>query len=281
MANLLILNFGTFAETNRFKALGIQRNFVAGDLMDDRSPGELVQSGGVRQVLKRAGTDTYSFHGLNKSVWRSKLSDGTTFKEGFQKWMEQVLGKSVHCVYMTGHHWSDERGSRTIMSWGEDTGHFHLLTDTGKQTLQFGISADRVAVDTKNLRSDCKLMLGFGCNVATGINSAKYQEFFGGGESKPIILGWDRSIRVPRSGEKSVNERFFDYLDTYAKGDKSVPDKDRLAWFYEDKPIELVRAWGYATILWFSGQARARDEKGNFYKFKVDKAKASAEPVKV
>lgn len=78
--NLLMLNFGTYAETNRFKALATERKYLATDLMDATPPG------GVRTV-RRGGSVTYSFYGLTAKVWLSKLADGTLFHDAFKKWM--------------------------------------------------------------------------------------------------------------------------------------------------------------------------------------------------
>lgn len=279
MGNLLCLNFGTFAETNRFKALAIQNKFLTRDLMDSVSPGELVRTGGIRQVLKRGGTDMYSFYRLTSKVWRSKLSDGnTSFSDAFKKWMDRILKQPVHCAYLTGHHWDDHNSHRYMyLSWGEDTSYFHARIDTTAQGLVFGASSNQIAVAIKNALAGCKLALGFGCNVATGINSEKYRKFFGG---TAIVLGWTQSVSVPTSKQSdSVNARFFGYLENYAKQNTGVPAQDRLNWFYQKQPMELVRAWGYATIFWYSKQARARDQQGKFYRFNVDKKKQTAVPV--
>jgi len=103
--HLLLLNFGTLPETNRFKTLAIERKFLAADLMDVHPPGELLQEGGVRKVRRAGVGEVCSFHGLKEDVWASKLADGTPFQEAFRKWMERVVRPGVHCAYLNGHHW--------------------------------------------------------------------------------------------------------------------------------------------------------------------------------
>ncbi|MGH6894584.1 MAG: hypothetical protein ACREEP_20245 [Dongiaceae bacterium] len=271
MASLLLLNFGTYAETHRFKALGRDRGFLDTDALDAASPGDLVQSDGV-QKRNDLGAELYSFYGLSAKVWRSKLSDDT-FKAAFEKWMIEALKSPVHCIYIAGHHWTGALHT----SWGEESSYFYAEFDTDKQQLLFGVSSDQIMLDTTTLRSECRLIVGFGCNVATAIHSQQYQSFF---DSRPVVLAWDQSIRIPKRSEPSVNERFFDFLETRATTDTRVPKTDRLVWFYDNDSMQLVRAWGRATKNWFSGQARARDKDGNFYKFKKDKKTGEMEPVK-
>jgi len=278
MANLLLLNFGTFIETNRFKALAAKGQFAETDLLDSTTPGpgELIQENGV-QKRNVAGASAHSFQGLSKTVWKSQLSTNKAFKDEFKKWVERALGKPAHCVYMTGHHWSHEN-EFAILSWEEETTFFHALFDTDKQTLEFGVRGDLVEVDTANLRAECKLVFGFGCNVCGGSNSTKYQSFFK--PSQPVICGWTESISLPKSEAKSVNKRFFEYLDIYAKDpDKKVPGTDRVIWYHDNESMQLVKAWGWATKLWKPDRARARDKDGKYYKYKVN-SKGWPEPVK-
>jgi hypothetical protein len=279
MANLLLINFGTFIETHRFKAFAAKSEFTATDLLDSTTPGpgELIQEKGVQHRPNVGGARVHSFYDLSSTVWKSKLSDGTAFKDAFKKWFENALSSPAHCVYMTGHHWG-AGDVYTTLSWGDDTTYFHARFDTDKQKLSFGVEGDRVEIDTKNLRAECKLVFGFGCNVCTGSNSTKYQTFFS--PSKPVLCGWDHSITLPKSEAKSVNKRFFEYLDIYIDKDpKKVPGKDRLIWFYDNDPFELVKAWGWATKHWKQSNARARDKDGTYYKFKVNK-KGWPEPTK-
>jgi hypothetical protein len=278
VANLLYINFCTFIESHRFKSLSAIGEFAATDMLDSTNPGagELIQAGGVQQRPNVGGARVYSFYGLKSEIWKSTLSDGRSFKEVFQKWIESALSTPAHCVYMTGHHWAG--GSvYTTLSWGEDTSHFHVRFDTDKSKLYFGVERDRIEIDTANLRAECKIVFGFGCNVCTGANSTKYQNFFS--PSKPVTCGWTESVTVPREESKSVNKRFFAYLDTYYAGATNVPNADRVIWLYDNDPMQLVKAWGWATKNFYQSQARARDKGGTLYKFKVN-AKGWPEPVK-
>jgi len=274
--NLLLVNFGTYAETNRFKTLAVERKFLAADLMDEHPPGKLLKDGGVRKVRRPGVGEVCSFYGLKKDVWASKLADDKPFQKAFREWMERVVQPGVHCTYLTGHHW--RAGERDMfLSWGVGTEYFHARIDTEARTLEFGISDARVLVDVKAVFNECRLVVGFGCNIATGINSAAYQAFFGGAA---IILGWERSTATPRADQQSVNKRFFEYLDGFIQKQTDVPAEDRLEWFYHNHPMELIRAWGHATRNWLQQRARARDHHGNFYKFEVEKKKGGVEPVK-
>jgi len=274
--HLLLLNFGTYAETNRFKALAVERKFLAADLMDVHPPGELQTPGGVRKVRRAGAGEAYSFYGLKEDVWGAKLADDTPFQEAFRRWMERVVQPGVHCTYLTGHHW--RVGDRHMfLSWDVSTEYFHARIDTEARVLEFGISDARVSVDVRDVFNECRLVVGFGCDIASGINSAAYQAFFGG---SAIILGWERSTATPRADQESVNTRFFEYLDAFVQEQTEVPVEDRLEWFHHNHPMELIRAWGHATRNWLQERARARDHQGNFYKFEVDKEKGSVEPVK-
>lgn len=263
MARLLLLNFGTFAETHRFKALANAGGYIEDDAFDAASPGDLVQAGGV-QRRSDLGAALYSFYGLTGAMWKSKLDSGTAFKDAFDTWARAALAQPVHAVYIAGHHWT---GSMH-MSWGEENSDFYAEFDPDKQVLAFGVSADRIELDTQVLRSDCKLVVGFGCNVATAVRSAQYQSFF---DSRPVILAWDRSIAIPKRSQPSVNARFFQYLDGQAASNAKVPKTERINWFYDHDSMQLVRAWGFATANWFADQARARDKDGAYYRFRLDK----------
>src|SRR6266545_5753427 len=213
--NLLVLNFGTIQETNRFKALAINRGFLKKDVFYEHAPGPLIRPGGIREVRRIGGIDVLSFYGLQSDVWNGKLPDGNISRDSFRDWVAESLSYPVDCLYMTGHHWDDHRDQRYMyLSWGEDASvNFSLKidTDANKPKMWFGLSGSWVEVDVKAFRSWCQLLVGFGCNVATGTNSSRYQRFFG--EPRPIILAWDRKIAVPRAEQISVNTRFFDYLE--------------------------------------------------------------------
>jgi hypothetical protein len=281
MSNLLIVNFGTYVETNRFKAAAINGGFVSTDRMEDEPPtGELSSTlpGKIRTV-RDAGVTVYSFSGLKKETWLGRLSSGDLYRDAFKDWMNVVLNEPIHCLYLTGHHWN------LILSWGETTSHFHVRMDKSKQTLKFGITGKSVNVRTDKLRSECYAIFGFGCDVGTGTNSNHYQQFFRGGGTRPIILGWDGSISVPpRNAEakKKVSDRFFYYLNKYyAPTNAAVPGSDRLKWFYQNQPMDIINAWGYATRYWFSDKARVRGKDGKLYRFRIKRGVEIPEAVKV
>jgi hypothetical protein len=255
----------------------------------EKSPppaGLVATAGGKIRTKRAAGVTTYSFHGLKAEQWRGKLSDGPQYREVFKDWMNELLKQPVHCLYLTGHHWDDHKAHRFLfLSHGDTTDYFHAEIDTQQQQVRLGTgrSSFLVGLETHKLRSECLLVLGFGCNVATGINTAKYQKFFRGGRYKPIIVGWAQSISVPpynASDKRMVSKRFFDYLNSYAKQNSNVASKHRLKWFHQNEPMELVRAWGYATTFWYRNQARARDQNGKLYRFKYNKKTGVAEPVR-
>lgn len=271
MARLLMLNFGTYAETHRFKALARDGGYIEDDALDAASPGGLVQSDGV-QKRSDLGAELYSFYGLTAAMWKSKL-DGGTFKDAFQTWTAAALKQPVHCIYIAGHHWT----ASMHMSWGEENSDFYAEFDPDKQVLAFGVSANRIELDTQVLRSACKLIIGFGCNVATAVRSAQYQAFF---DARPVVLAWDRTIGIPKRSQPSVNARFFEYLDGQAAANSKVPKAERINWFYDNDSMQLIHAWGFATANWFAAQARARDKDGTFYKYKRDAKTGDSEPVK-
>jgi hypothetical protein len=279
--NVLIVNFGTFFQTNHFKALALDRGFVDADLMENTPPPtDLVSTkvGGIRK-WRDGGVTTLSFYGLSDGEWRSVQKSGQSYREAFRAWMNAVLGDPAQCMYLTGHHWD------LTLSWGESRSSFHARLDADRQRLTFGTGTDKkylVEVRSDKLREQCYLIFGFGCDVASPLNSASYQKFFRGGGSKPIILGWDRTIGVQKRNApaiKAVSDRFFAYLDGVAASNSKVPTKGRLKWFYTNEPMELIRAWGHATTHWFHAQARARDQNGALFEFRLDRAKDTSEPL--
>ena len=81
-----------------------------------------------------------------------------------------------------------------------------------------------------------------------------------------------------------MNAGFFDHLASYVKRTKGVPPSNRLAWFYDNQPMELIRAWGHGLLgLPESAKAlregaRARHSDGTYYRFEFKNGRA--EPVK-
>lgn len=281
MGLLLLLNFGTFGETNRFASLATSKGLVATNLLETHPPNGLIVPNGVRTVPGGKLGSTPSFYGLKQRVWRGKLKDGTAFKSRFEKWMNGIAGHQINCLYITGHHWMIESPKKyTTTSWTDKGADFSVRFQEKDSALTFGCGTNRVTFDTATMRKGLQLIIGFGCNVATGVNSTYYRAW--SSPSNPVILAWERSIAVPswRSGI-TVNGRFFDYIDNFEKTNGKLPATERLAWLYEHEPMELVKAWGYATIPWLSRQARARSKDGTFYRFDVDKSKETATPVKL
>jgi hypothetical protein len=290
VSRLLLFNFGTFQETNRFKQRALGDGFLGSDAMDDNAPpAALTVTGGV-QKLAVAGATVRSFHGLRTDVWSGKTPSKRPYSTEFQTWMNKMLAGPVHCVYLTGHHavlgayavmyWDNEEKRVVYMYLGK-VGElvFGVLDLTKKQTF------DTVAIETANLRAECLLVVGFGCNVAASNQSNRYQAYFANGAKKPIVLGWATSMSVP-SGGASVNAGFFDYLADYAKKNSGVPATERLRWFYDNQPMELIRAWGRGVFA-LQGKAadtlrkgaRARHHDGTYYRFEVKDG--VAEPVKI
>jgi hypothetical protein len=276
MGRLLLLSFGTFAETNRFKRQAVSDGLVASDAMHDESPGGLVLPGGVR-LVNAAEATTVSFYGLTPARWSGRTAANVPFHQAFEAWMKGVLGQPVECAYLTGHHAAP--GGRANMWWadGVDEKFFAYLGTPG--SMSFGVVkvstqqvANRIMLAAGALQSQCRLVVGFGCDIATAANSLHYQSFFANGARKPIVLGWASSMNVPSTGP-SVNDRFFAYLRAYAQVNASVPPRDRLAWFYERAPMVIIRAWGHGVLPYRGGTmweaARARHSDGTFYKFAV------------
>jgi hypothetical protein len=283
-----MLAFSQFSENGMFKERLLGDGFVGSDAMYDDKPGSLVRKDGMRETLKP--TKYYSFRRLYRATWEGEIAPGRAYSAEFEKWMKKVLAKTIRCVYLTGHH------GPKIMWWVdryEGETFFYMSMET-VGTLEFGViewDTDKktkvIQLKTDKLRDGCLLVVGSGCNVCN--YSVHYQSFFKNGARKPVVLGWNSKIRIPKieDGEPSVNGRFFDYLARYAKSNSKVPTSDKLEWFYDNEPMELVRAWGHACLAYRTkGQtglwtyARARHSDGQYYKFTYDTTTKTAEPVK-
>ena len=285
MGRLLVLNFGTFAETNRFKRQALSDGLVVSDAMDDDAPNGLVAPGGVR-LSTGAETTTASFFGLTPARWSGRTTLGMPFHQGFEAWMQRVLAQPVECAYLTGHHAAP--AGKANMWWADQVEEkfFTYLGTPAK--LSFGVVeiktqriTKRITLDASNLQKACRLVVGFGCDIATAENSLHYQSYFACAPRKPIVLGWASSMSVPSRGP-SVNDRFFEYIRAYSQVNSSVPVRDRLAWLYEHEPMVLIRAWGHGVLPYRGGTmwdaARARHADGRFYKFDVADGAAVAVP---
>jgi hypothetical protein len=288
VSRLLMLNFNTFEETGAFKQRLLGDGFVGTDAMDEDKPGPLARPGGIWAV--KAPTKFYSFRRLYRRTWEGELSPGRAYSAEFETWMKKVLARTIDCVYLSGHH------RRLMMWWVDDypKHKFFYMSMENVWRLEFGVidwpnqkrRSKVIKLSAARLRDGCMLVVGSGCNVCN--YSIHYQSFFKNVARKPLVLGWDTTMWIPRieDGEDSVNGRFFDYLAAYAKSNAKVPKSDKLKWFYENEPMELVRAWGHGVLtykdkgqkrLWTN--ARARNVDGQLYGFEDQDGKA--EPVRV
>lgn len=284
MSRLLTLNMGTFAETARFKQRALADGYLASDAMYDDPPGALVRAKGMREVSSDA--KLYSFWGLQNATWQGNLAAGRTYASEFEAWMNTLLAKTVNAVYLAGHHagqmmwWVDSYSGNTFWYMSMET----------VGTLEFGIvefdtdkRTDVVKIKTDKLQDGCLLVVGSGCNICSGGSSSHYQRFFANGAKKPLVLGWDTTIAIPKQSAPSINKGFFDHLAAYWKASSSVPATGhRLQWLYDNDPMELIRAWGAgcaayrksssAKRMWSNAHARHPD--GTFYKFEWKGGKA-------
>jgi hypothetical protein len=276
MSRLLLVNFGTFQETNRFKKLAIDIGMLEKDATDDAPPGVLVRSNALRTV-NALGVTTYSLYGLRPATWKLTVS-GKPYWQQFKEWLDKLLASPIHAVYLTGHH----RDFRMWWSDDEDSVDLYMNTD-GRLRFATPEAATAAEVETRTLKSECMLVVGFGCNIATASHSEHYQRYFGSAPRKPVVLGWDTTISIPSAGT-SVNQGFFDAINAYAASNTKVPANGRLQWLYEHEPLEIVRAWGQGTYahrntsrrLWTSARARGKD--GAFYSFEVRNGRAEPVP---
>lgn len=270
-----IFNFGSFIETNRFKTFAHQRGFLDTDVLFNTDPGKLVKPKGVALIQDTGLEPVFSFYPVNGPVWKGKLDTGPDkYKDAFKAWVDAALQDDVDCLYFTGHHWTPG-DVEFVLSSGETSSEFGMFGKKGSNKVSIGRGSSVVEFDVAPLRNKCKLMFGYGCDVATKGASKLYQSIFGRGEGDvPVVCGWDATISVPSRSQpdRSPNARYFEYLEDFAEAN-SGPVDDRLQWFYDNHAIELVRAWGHATQLWNKGNARARGKDGKFYKFKLDAGK--------
>ena len=237
----VIFNFGTFIETNRFKTFARQRGFLDTDVMFNADPGGLVRPKGV-ELIQDTGLDpVFSLYPVNGTVWNSKLDPSQTYRASFKKWVDAALQDEIDCLYLTGHHWTTTK--MFILSSGESTSTFSLIGESGKSTVSIGRGSRVVEFDIAPLRNRCKLLFGYGCDVATKTASAIYQSVFGRGAGDvPVVCGWDASIDLPSRAQASLspNARYFEFLEDFAIAN-SAPADGRLQWFYDKHP--KVRAW--------------------------------------
>jgi hypothetical protein len=271
-----IFNFGTFIETNRFKSEAADNTFFDTDVLFNADPGPLVQTRGVSLVQDAPLPTVFSFNRMTPTVWKSKVAGTDKYRDLFKAWIDEALQDPIDCMYCTGHHWA--RDGYFMLSLGDTPAAFHFTGRTGTSIVQIGVSGARVDFDVAPLRDNNKLIFGYGCDVATAEASTIYQQIFGrGADDVPIVCGWNTTIGVPTRAQedRSPNVRFFAFLEEFATAN-SAPATGRLQWFYDNHPMELVRAWGHATQLWYKSNARARGKDGKLYKFKLVGGKIEA-----
>ncbi|MGY1582043.1 hypothetical protein [Streptomyces sp. MN13] len=289
MTSFLLFNFGTFTETNRFKKRALDSALVGQDLMDTFPPRGLLVPEGVRSC-SAAGTTTISFLGLTLDTWKSSVGAGAAakrFSQVFQRWMSDVVGGGPDVVYLAGH----QSGQR--MWWQDvDPNWVTDFTDLAHVSFQQHNHAthapsEQVSCDSSPFRKQCKLVFGFGCNICQGGNLSHYQEYFRNGANKPVFLGWNGKILIPRNDWPSINNAFFDALDAHASAAGSgAPATDRIDWFYASQQSHLISAWGTAVAayrghaqkrLWQSARAVASD--GKVFKFGFDEKTKTVVPI--
>ncbi|MCG7855878.1 hypothetical protein MD537_02815 [Flavihumibacter sediminis] len=262
-----IFNFGTFVETNRFKTAAKQSDFVDTDVWFNANPGSLMNSNGVRLIQDSGVDPVFSFYHINNAVWKSRLNLGQKYTDAFDTWLSAALQDDIDCIYLTGHHWTD--GNNFYLSSGHSQSQFSLSGKKGTGTLDIGRGSSVVKFPVTALKNQCKLIFGYGCDVATPHASKLYQDIFGRGAGDvPVICGWDATISVPDRDQASIspNNLYFEFLKNFADAN-AAPATNRLQWIYDNHPMELVNAWGHATRSWHKHSARARGKDGKLFKF--------------
>lgn len=271
---VLIVNFGTFFETSRFKASAFKNGFLDTDVMLNDDPTRLLIDKKAGIVLK--GTPdlpVLSMFHLNAKTWESNLgtsSDPEKYRKVFEEWLAKSLVDGIDCLYLTGHSWAHDEQDRYTVSSDEFHDSFMFTGRRNQSDFEVGPGGKREKFSTAKIKSNCKLIFGFGCKVATSHASEQYQTVFGRGDNDfPVICGWNDSMSIPGHNQNSVIERYFEYLSKFAEANNG-PKENRLEWFYMTHPLELVKAWGFATHVKGKSRARARGKDGILRKMKFD-----------
>lgn len=281
MTSLMMLNCSTFRESAAFKARALSSGLVGEDLMDTHPPrAGLVGAHPRVATVSDADNSLLSFYYLTPGIWRSRIGTGRaakTFSTVFGEWLSDIARSSPEVVYLAGHHGSH-------MLWGKDDGwrvDFNDKNHLGFQTYDNKAPVGRVSVPTDPFLRNCKLLLGFGCNIAATTVAAYYRQYFHSGARFPVVLGWAGTVSLPTRKEPSIVDAFFDTLDAFAADPRrTIPATDRIDWFYRQlgQP-ELVAAWGEAVKAYGNREprrlltdARAIVNNGTVYRFGVDKS---------
>ena len=274
MSNMIIVNFGTIKETNRFKQYALQSNFVGQDVLEKKFSSLPFQRG--RRFRTHGSQKVLTFWGLPDSEFRRR-------RKRFKKWYTDAISKDYpHCVYLTGHH-------NGFQMWGgPSSSHIKLyMRRYEKRRKRFsyrvdGRKRDRADIDLSLFQQNCLIVIGMGCNICTGSASLHYQRYFKNKARKPIILGYNNSIGVPKTEAKSVVIPFFYYIDNFIKklpeqnSGSPAPTNKILEYLYEKNSKEILKAWGYAnrkSRRYYFNVARARDKNGAFYRFRYNRSK--------
>lgn len=291
-----IFSFGTFKETNRFKTESFRKGFFDTDVLFNSDPTELlhrdgvglVQMAGAESVFRLFRTepedeaDAEKQRAKSKRLWKKTLSGGDTYRVKFEEWVNAALQDDIDCLYLTGHHWTPTSTSFNLSN-GVFGKSFRFTGEKANTDVNIGYDGSLDLIfDIKPIRNQCKLIFGFGCDVATAEASLIYQDVFGrGANDVPVVCGWNTTVGLPawNQADRSPNVRYFEFLESFAAAnvDPAHPPANLLQWFYDNHPMELVRAWGHATQRWIKNAARARGKDGKLYKFKLDAGQIKAE----
>jgi hypothetical protein len=279
--SLLMLNFGTFRETNIF-ANDLQHQGFA---LFDSTNGSKTPGFSLDRV--KGPTEVYTLFRIDSQRWTG-TAPSRTFAKAFGAWMQSVVDAEPEVAYLTGHHAQGDR--RTVMTvlandWPEDRIRFAAGFTADGRTMSFAAPADleQVArVDLAGAKRNCRLVVGFGCSVARPDFAQFYQRVFSAGAERSIVLGWDRTMSIPRSGEGSVNSTFFRELTKIPDVEGSSIGEVCRRW-----PAQVVAAWGTAVATFHGGKpgdnplfahAAARDAQGMQYRFEIANGRATPRP---
>lgn len=291
-----ILSFGTFKETNRFKTESFRKGFFDTDVLFNFDPTELLHRDGVGLVQMAGAESVFRLFRTepddsseaekrrkkSKRLWKKTLPSGDTYKAKFEEWVNAALQDNIDCLYLTGHHWEPTTKSFNL-SAGVFAASFRFTGERGNSDVNIGYSGSLdLTFDIMPIRNRCKLIFGFGCDLATADASLTYQDVFGRGAGDvPVVCGWNTTVGLPswNQADRSPNVRYFEFLESFATANinPATPPTNLLQWFYDNHPMELVRAWGHATQRWNKNSARARGKDGKLYKFKLDAGQIKAE----
>jgi hypothetical protein len=263
---LLMLNFGTFRETNIFAHELLNQGFALYDSTNGSRPA------GLSLRVVEGDTKVFSLYSLGAKQW-TEQSAGLAYPERFRRWIQGVVDTEPEVVYLTGHHAPVEIGGFMLANdWPEDKIRFAGQFLANGKGMVFGpMTGPLAAVDLAPCTRACRLVVGFGCNVAKSSAAQFYQRVFCAGARRSIVLGWSRTMTIPTRGQGSVNREFFRRL-------AAIPGVEghSIGDVCERWPAEVIAAWGNAVATYQGGSpvqsdllsaAAARDANGVQYTF--------------